>query len=85
MGLLLKKAEEIKDHWHKVAGDLGNILPGAPHTYRAWYEESAGTIATLRCQQFQRETAESWDGPARPLVPLISVVPNESPVYWINW
>jgi hypothetical protein len=84
MGLLLKRAKEIKDHWHKVASDLGEILPGAPQTYRALFEETAGTVATLRCQQFQNEIADSAHG-ARPLVPLIDAVPNESPVYWINW
>jgi hypothetical protein len=85
MSLLLRNVKEIRDHWHNVASNLGSILPGAANTYRAWFQEPTGTIASLGCQQYPQETALRSDGIAVPIVPLIAVMPDESPIYWMGW
>lgn len=85
MPLLLKRREEVKNHWHAAAHELGGILPGEKRLYRSRWDEPAGTAATMICQAFPGEWAERDNGLRVPIVPLIQSLPDESPVYWVSW
>jgi hypothetical protein len=85
MPLLSKRRDEVKHHWHAAASALGDILPGSAKSYRPFFEEPAGTTATLVCQRFHSETALRDTGLRIPIVPLIESASSESPTYWMSW